>query len=172
MRIAPRLSPKLKHFAPFVAQIIEAVLTTSIQEYNGIAHTCMARPDRESPPSKQSSHSKFGAYGSHGRTIFRGAPPVNIVLLCACAMLLLASGIEPNPGPDTPRAGFPAPCEEPTVTPHRQATAKSVSNDTPRNVNINNNSACVQCSKNAAGDEIRAIRCNVGNADRRFIWRA
>ena len=33
---------------------------------------------------------------------------MTIVSLCACAMLLLASGIEPNPGPDTPLAGLPA----------------------------------------------------------------
>ena len=88
-----------------------------------------------------------------------GAPPATIVLLYACAMLLLVSGINQNPGPDTQRAGLPTPCDEPVVTPHRRATAKSVSNDTPRNVNINNNSACMQCSKNVAGDETCAFRC-------------
>ena len=46
-RIAPRLSLKLNQFAPFVVQFFQVVLTTSIQEYNGSAHSGMARPDRE-----------------------------------------------------------------------------------------------------------------------------
>ena len=64
-------------------------------------------------PNKQASHStKFGARGSHGRTIFRGGGGGRYIgddclLLCACAMLLLASGIEPNPGANTPRVGVP-----------------------------------------------------------------
>ena len=95
-------------------------------------------------PNKQASHStKFGANGSHGRTIFRGGPPVTIVLLCACAMLLLASGIEPNPGPETPRVDLPTPCDEPMVTPHRRATTKSVSDDAGAATPVN----CMQCKR-------------------------
>ena len=40
------------------------------------------------------------ANGGHGRTLFRGGgPSVTIRLLFACALLFVASGIEPNPGP-------------------------------------------------------------------------
>ena len=59
--------------------------------------------------------------------VFHKDRPVTICLLCACAILLLVSGIEPNPGPDTHR--LPTPCDEPLVAPHRRATTKSTSDD-------------------------------------------
>ena len=95
----------------------------------------------DSASCKASRSPKFRATGSHGRTAFRGGPPVTICLLCACALLLLASGIESNPGPDTPRV--PTPCDdtEPLVTPQRRSTAKSASDDAGVAHPVN----CIQC---------------------------
>ena len=109
-------------------------------------------------PNKQASHcKKFCANGSHDRTIFRGGPPVTIVLLCACAMLLLASGIEPNPGPETPRVDLPTPCDEPMVTPHRRATTKSVSDDAAAAPPVN----CMQCNRPSRSPDQPTIKCSI-----------
>ena len=64
-------------------------------------------------------------------------------LMCACGLLLLASGIEPIPGPDTPRTDIPTPCEEPLVTPHRRQTTKSVSDNAGAAPHVN----CMQYNR-------------------------
>ena len=66
------------------------------------------------------------------------------------AILLQISGVETNPGPVTPQT----PGNRHLDTPERRSTDPP---PTPRNVNID--SACMQCHKNVAGDETRAIRC-------------
>ena len=106
-----------------------------------------------SPNRKASRSAKFRA--SHGRTTFRGGPLVTICLLCACALLLLASGIEPNPGPDTPRV--PTPCDEPLVTPHRRATTKSTSDD----AGAANTVICMQCNRTTPDQP--TITCSICN---------
>ena len=100
------------------------------------------------PNRKASRSPKFRATGSHGWTMFSGAPTVTICLLCACAILLLASGIEPNPGPDTPRV--PTPCDAPLVTPQRRQNAKSASDDA-----VN----CMQC--NISSPDQSTIKCSM-----------
>ena len=115
-------------------------------------------PDRGFFPNKQASRSaKFRANGSHGRTMFRGGggPTVTICLLCACGLLLLASGIEPNPGPDTPRTDIPTPCEEPLVTPHRRPTTKSVSDNAGAAPHVN----CMQCNRTSPDQP--TIKCSI-----------
>ena len=108
-----------------------------------------------SPNKKASRSAKFRATGSHGRTMFRGGPPVTICLLCACAILLLVSGIEPNPGPDTPRAAVPTPCDEPLVTPHRRATTKSSSDNAAAAHTVN----CTQCNRSSPDQP--TITCSI-----------
>ena len=82
---------------------------------------------------------------------------MTIVLLCACAMLLLASGIEPNPGPETPRVDLPTPCDEPMVTPHRRATTKSVSDDAGAATPVN----CMQCKRPSRSPDQPTIKCSI-----------
>ena len=86
-----------------------------------------------------------------------GGAPVTIVLLCACAMLLLASGIEPNQGPETPRVDLPTPCDEPMVTPHRRATTKSVSDDAGAAPPVN----CMQCNRPSRSPDQPTIKCSI-----------
>ena len=73
-----------------------------------------------------------------------GGPSVTIRLLLACALLLVASGIEPNPGPATPRVVLPTPCDEPLVTPQRRPTTKSTSNDAEATPPV---TCCMQCKR-------------------------
>ena len=69
---------------------------------------------------------------------------MTIRLLFACALLLVASGIEPNPGPATPRVVLPTPCDEPLVTPQRRPTTKSTSNDAEATPPV---TCCMQCKR-------------------------
>ena len=78
---------------------------------------------------------------------------MTIYLLCACAILLLVSGIEPNPGPDTPH--IPTPCDESLVTPHRRATTKSTSHDAGAAHTVN----CMQCNRTSPDQP--TIECSV-----------
>ena len=107
-----------------------------------------------SPNRKASRSPKFRATGSHGWTMFRWAPTVTICLLCVCAILLLASGIEPNPGPDTPRV--PTPCDEPLVTPQRRQNAKSASEDAGAAAHPVN---CMQCNRSSPDQS--TINCSM-----------
>ena len=107
-------------------------------------------------PNKQASRSaKFRANSSHGRTMFRGGPTVTLCLMCAFGLLLLASGIEQNPGPDTPRTDIPTPCEEPLVTPHRRQTTKSVSDNAGAAPHVN----CMQCNRTSPAQP--TIKCSI-----------
>ena len=103
-----------------------------------------ARIGSFSPNKQGPGNAKFGANGGHGRTLFRGGPSVTIRLLFACALLLVASGIEPNPGPATPRVVLPTPCDEPLVTPQRRPTTKSTSNDAEATPPV---TCCMQCKR-------------------------
>ena len=103
-----------------------------------------ARIGSFSPNKQGPGNAKFGANGDHGRTLFRGGPSVTIRLLFACALLLVASGIEPNPGPATPRVVLPKPCDEPLVTPQRRPTTKSTSNDAEATPPV---TCCMQCKR-------------------------
>ena len=80
---------------------------------------------------------------------------MTICLLCACAILLLASDIKPNLGPDTPRVGLPTPCAEPLITPHRRATTKSTSDDAGAAHTVN----CMQCNRTSPDQP--TIKCSL-----------
>ena len=106
-----------------------------------------------SPNRKASRIPRFRATGRHGWTMFIGAPTVTICLLCVCAILLLASGIEPNPGPDNPRVTTP--CDEPLVTPQRRQNAKSASDDAGAAHPVN----CMQCNRSSPDQS--TIKCSM-----------
>ena len=84
-----------------------------------------------------------------------GGPTVTLCLLCACGLLLLASGIEPNPGPDTPRTDIPTPYEGTLVTPHRRPTTKSVSDNAEAAPHVN----CMQCNRTSPDQP--TIKCSI-----------
>ena len=84
-----------------------------------------------------------------------GGPTVTLCLMCAFGLLLLASGIEQNPGPDTPRTDIPTPCEEPLVTPHRRQTTKSVSDNAGAAPHVN----CMQCNRTSPDQP--TIKCSI-----------
>ena len=96
------------------------------------------------------------------RTLVKGprsepGSKMSTILLCVrvgllVAMLLQIGGVETNPGPVAPQT----PGNRHLDTPKCRSTDPP---PTPRNVNINIDSACMQCHKNVAGDETRAIRC-------------